>query len=292
LIPAIGEYSGDRFDYRANVQYAINDDVMTYVQYSTGYKGGGVNPRPFYVQQALPFGPETLQSYELGLKTDLFDRTLRLNLATFLSQYKGIQLSLGNCGAITGAAFGAPCALPVNAGDADIKGVELETTFRPIQGMTIDGSLSYIDFKYKRFGTYTSGTTTVAVGGPTNLNGPQFGDYAPFTPEWKWSVGAQHQFSLGDAGSLTPRLDASYQSKVYTVSANRATNQIDGYTVANARLTWSNANEDLDVAFEVTNLADKYYLLTLYDQTVGGQGYASGQPGRPREWAVTFKKKF
>jgi iron complex outermembrane receptor protein len=158
--------------------------------------------------------------------------------------------------------------------------------------MTIDGSLSYIDFKYKRFGTYTAGTTTVAVGGPTNLNGPQFGDYAPYTPEWKWSVGAQHAFDLGTAGSLTPRLDASYQSKVYTVSANRPTNQIDGYTVTNARLTWSNAAEDLDVAFEVTNLADKYYLLTLYDQTVGGQGYASGQPGRPREWAVSFKKKF
>ncbi len=131
----------------------------------------------------------------------------------------------------------------------------------------------------------------MAVGGPTNLNGPQFGDYAPFTPEMKWSVGAQYEMSLGTAGSLTPRLDAASQSKVYTVSANRASNRIDGYTVANARLTWSNADDDLDIAIEVTNLTDKYYLLTLYDQTVGGQGYANGQPGRPREWAVTFKKK-
>jgi iron complex outermembrane recepter protein len=287
----VGEYSGDRVDYRANVQYALTDDVMTYVQYSTGYKGGGVNPRPFYVQQALPFGPETLKSYEVGLKSDLFDRRLRVNVATFLSKYEGIQLSLGNCGAITGPAAAAPCALPVNAGDADIKGFELETTFRPVHGMTIDGSLSYLDFKYKRFGTYTSGTTTVSVGGPTNLNGPQFGDYAPYTPELKWSLGAQHEFSLGSAGSLTPRLDASSQSEVYTVSANRPSNRIDSYTVANARLTWRNAGEDLDVALEVTNLADKYYLLTLYDQTVGGQGYASGQPGRPREWAISFKKK-
>ncbi len=58
----VSKYSGDRFDYRANVQYAFTDDVMAYVQYSTGYKGGGVNPRPFFVQQALSFGPETLQS--------------------------------------------------------------------------------------------------------------------------------------------------------------------------------------------------------------------------------------
>lgn len=288
----VGKYSGERVDYRANVQYAVTDDMMAYAQFSTGFKGGGVNPRPFFVQQALSFGPETLQSYELGFKTDLFDRRVRFNVAAFISKYKGIQLSLSNCTAITGAGFGAPCALPVNAGDADIRGIEVETTIRPVEGMTIDGAVSYIDFEYKRFGTYTVGASTVSVGGPTNLNGPQFGDYAPYTPKWKWSAGAQYEIDLGSAGSLTPRLDASFQSKIYTVSANRATNRIDAYTVANARMTWRNADADLDVSLEVTNLFDEYYLLTIYDQTVGGQGYSSGQPGRPREWAVTVKKKF
>lgn len=288
----IGAYSGERLDYRVNAQYAVSDDVMAYAQFSTGFKGGGVNPRPFFVQQALPFGPETLQAYELGFKSDLFDRRVRLNVAAFLSKYNGIQLSLANCTAITGAGFGAPCALPVNAGDADIKGLEVEATIRPVEGMTIDGSLSYIDFDYKRFGTYTTGTTTVAVGGPTNLNGPQFGDYAPYTPKWKWSIGVQYEIDLGSAGSLTPRVDGSYQSKIYTVSANRSSNRIDAYGVANARLTWRNADEDLDISLEVTNLFDEYYLLTLLDQTVGGQGYSNGQPGRPREWAVTVKKKF
>ena len=288
----VGKYSGERVDYRANVHYAVTDDMMAYAQFSTGFKGGGVNPRPFFVQQALSFGPETLQSYELGFKTDLFDRRVRFNVAAFISKYKGIQLSLSNCTAITGAGFGAPCALPVNAGDADIRGIEVETTIRPVEGMTIDGAVSYIDFEYKRFGTYTVGASTVSVGGPTNLNGPQFGDYAPYTPKWKWSAGAQYEIDLGSAGSLTPRLDASFQSKIYTVSANRATNRIDAYTVANARMTWRNADADLDVSLEVTNLFDEYYLLTIYDQTVGGQGYSSGQPGRPREWAVTVKKKF
>ena len=285
-------YSGERVDYRANIQYALSDNVMAYGQFSTGFKGGGVNPRPFFIQQALSFGPETLQAYELGLKTDLFDRRLRFNVAAFLSKYKDIQLSLGNCTAITGAGFGAPCALPVNAGDADIKGIEVEATLRPVDGLTIDGAVSYIDFEYKKFGTYTFGTSTVAVGGPTNLNGPQFGDYAPYTPEWKWSFGLQYEMDLGSAGSLTPRLDASYQSKIYTVSANRETNMIKAYGTANARLTWRNADEDLDVSVEVTNLRNDYYLLTIYDQTVGGQGYSTGQPGRPREWAVSVKKKF
>jgi iron complex outermembrane recepter protein len=292
----IGRYSGDRIDYRGNVQWAFNDDVMAYAQVSTGFKGGGVNPRPFFVEQALSFGPEKLTSYEAGLKTDLFDRKLRLNMAAYLSKYKDIQLTLSNCTAITGPGKGAPCAMPVNAGDADIKGVELETTFRPIRGMTIDGAVSYTDFKYTRFGSYTAVvngvSSTVAVGGPTNLNGPQFGDYPVYAPKWKGSIGVQYEVGLGSAGSLTPRIDAASQGRLYTVSANRESNKIGGYAVANARLTWRNADDDLDVALEVTNLLDKYYLLTLFDQTVGGQGYAVGQPGRPREWAVTFKKRF
>jgi iron complex outermembrane receptor protein len=130
------------------------------------------------------------------------------------------------------------------------------------------------------------------VGGPTNINGPQFGDYAPYTPEWKWSLGAQYEIDLGEAGSLTPRVDAAYQGTVYTASANRSSNEIDAYTLVNARLTWRNRADDLEIALEVTNLFDEYYLLTLNDQTIGSQGYAIAQPGRPREWAVNLRKRF
>jgi iron complex outermembrane receptor protein len=293
----VGEYSGDRVDYRANVQYAWTDELMTYLQFSTGFKGGGVNPRPFFVQQALPFGPETLKSYEVGLKSDFLDRRVRLNVAAFLSKYADMQLGLGNCTAITGPGFGAPCALPVNAGDADIKGIEVETTLRPFEGFIIDGAMSYLDFDYKRFGTFTSTgaggvQTTVSVGGPTNINGPQFGDYAPYTPKWKWSIGAQYEIDLGNAGLLTPRIDAAYQGDVYSSAANRSSNLIESYTIANARITWRNRDEDLEVSAEVTNLFDEYYLLTVNDQSAGSQGYTHAQPGRPREWAVSVKKKF
>jgi iron complex outermembrane receptor protein len=286
-----GLYEGDRVDFRANVQYEFTSDLMAYAQFSTGFKGGGVNPRPFFVQQAVPFNPETLDSYELGAKADLLDRRLRINVAAFLSKYKDMQLTLANCTAIAGAGFGVPCAMPVNAGDADVKGIEVETLIRPIGGLSIDGSFSYIDFEYKKFGSFTSGTTTVSVGGPTNINAPQFGDYPTFTPKWKWSFGAQYEIDLGSAGSLTPRFDASHQSTVYTNATNRPTNRIDAYTVANARLTWRNDNRDLDVSLEVTNLFDKYYFLTIFDQTTSGGGFATGQPARPREWAVSVKKK-
>ena len=114
----------------------------------------------------------------------------------------------------------------------------------------------------------------------------------PYTPSWKWAVGIQYEADLGSAGSLTPRFDASYQSQMWSNAVNLPTNHINGYTVANARLTWRNADKDLEVAFEVTNLFDKYYLLTSFDLTGAGAGIVSGQPGHPREWAVSVKKTF
>ena len=92
--------------------------------------------------------------------------------------------------------------------------------------------------------------------------------------------------------STTPRFDAAYQDDIFTNAVNRDSNLIDSYTLANARLTWANPGKDLEISAEVTNLFDKYYLLTLFDLTTAGAGIATGQPGRPREWAVSVKKKF
>ena len=283
-----GTANAEKVDYRIAAQYRWSDSFMTYAQYATGFKGGGINPRPFFPQQVLPFGPETLESWEVGFKSDLFDRMLRFNVAAFLGNYDDIQLSLNNCTVQAGVGFGAPCALPTNAGDARIKGFEVETTLRPVDGLLIDGSLSYIDFDYRTFATF--GTAT--VGGPGNLNGPQFGDYPGFTPRWKWAVGIQYEIDMGNSGSITPRFDLAYQGDMYANGTNRSTNLIPAYELANARLTWRNADGDLEVSGEVTNLFNQYYFLTKFDQTIAGQGYVTGQPGRPREWALSMRKRF
>jgi iron complex outermembrane receptor protein len=114
----------------------------------------------------------------------------------------------------------------------------------------------------------------------------------PYTPKWKWAAGIQYEVDLGDTGSITPRLDANYQSDIFSNAVNGPNNQIEGYTLANARLTWRNKDEDLEVALSVTNLFDKYYLLTSFDLTGAGAGFVAAQPGRPREWAITVKKEF
>lgn len=286
----VGVYDGPistNFDYRVNAQYEVTPDISVYGQVSTGIKGGGVNPRPFNFSQVLPFGPEKLTSYELGFKGDLFDRRLRINIAAFFSKYKDIQLSLSNCVAIVGATLGSPCNLITNSGDADVKGFEVEASLRPIAGMLIDGAISLVDFDYTSFRSFGGAT----VGGPGNPAGPQFGDYPLYTPRWKWSAGAQYEIDLGGAGFITPRMDVSFQDKIY-FGVNLPTSKIDAYVLSNARLTWANADKDLEISAEVTNIFDKYYFLTGFDRSSGAAGFSIAQPGRPREWAVTVKKRF
>jgi iron complex outermembrane receptor protein len=285
--PALGaidgvtsNYDGKKFDYRANAQYQWTDNVMSYVQYATGFKGGGISPRPFSAAQAVPFDPEELASYEIGVKSDLFDRRMRVNVSAFFSDYSDLQLTLSSCPQY---GVGLPCAVVANAGDAEVKGAELETVVFPIDRLSIDGSFSYLDFKYT--------SINPDAGGPTRPTGPQFGMRPAYVPETKWSLGVQYEIPLGTRGTLTPRIDVSYQGDLFTNGANNTTNLIQAYTLSNARLTWRNTDETWESALEVTNLSDKYYFLTRFDQFTL-TGITDGQPGRPREWALTVKRKF
>jgi len=149
--------------------------------------------------------------------------------------------------------------------------------------LSIDASYSQLDFQYKRFNDF--------AGGATNLRGPQFGMRPAYVPKIKWSAGIQYEISLGDHGTLVPRLDLSHQGELFTNGFNAATNLIDAYNLSNARVTWRSAKGDWESAVEVTNLGDKYYFLTRFDQFTT-TGVTDGQPGRPREWALTIKRKF
>src|SRR5690606_27257005 len=85
LFNAGATWSDERTDYRVALDYAFSDSVMGYVQVATGYKGGGVNPRPFVLPQLLPFDSEELKAYEIGFKSTLANRNLRLNGAVFMN---------------------------------------------------------------------------------------------------------------------------------------------------------------------------------------------------------------
>jgi iron complex outermembrane receptor protein len=142
-------YDGNKLDWRLAANYRFSPAVMAYVSAATGFKGGGVTARPFDAAQALngSFDPETVTAYEIGLKTDLLDRKLRLNLAAFINDYKDVQLPLISCASL---GSNAPCGARQNAGNGRIKGFELEANASPAPGLDIDASLSHLSGKLEK----------------------------------------------------------------------------------------------------------------------------------------------
>jgi iron complex outermembrane receptor protein len=288
-------FEGNHTDYRVSLDYRFNPSVLGYATVSTGYKAGGIGPRPFNAAQARPFGSETLTNYELGLKTDLLDRRLRINVSAFYVDFKDAQLTLLSCPQFGGP---GPCALPQNAGNAKVKGAEIELTAAPVDGLQIDLSGSYLNWDWTCVNpAVVGGASGPCSSDPTVVS--KLNQTPPGVVTSKWSGGVQYEVQLSNGSTLTPRLDAIYQGalggSVVAAAPGSPSAQfgtVDAYTVANARLTWVNPSHDLDVALEVTNLTDKYYFLSKFDLTGAGSGTISGSPGRPREWAVTVKKKF
>jgi iron complex outermembrane receptor protein len=272
-------YSDKVWDYRAALSYEITSDAMVYLQFATGHKGGGISPRPYSYYQIRPFGPETLDSYELGFKMDLFDRVLRLNGAVFKMDYQGYQGIPNVCVGLDNQPLpvdqgGTPglCGQYLNLADADVQGFELEATLRPVTGLTIDAALSYVDFE---FGAPRYATNDVREGSKR----PGIGD-------WKWSAGVQYSFPVG-SGTLTPRVDVSYTPGYCGNFACDPNATVSSYTLVNARLTYD-PNDDWSVSLEGTNLTDKLYYINKFQNV----WYTTGQPGRPAEYALTVRRRF
>lgn len=281
----VSRFKGDRIDYRVSLDYRFSPEILAYATVSTGFKGGGVTARPFNAAQARlgVFGPETLTAYEVGLKTDLFNRRLRINLAAFINDYKDVQLQIQDCSNHGG---GPICAVIANAGDARFKGVEAELTARPFDGLDIDGSVSYIDAQWKRL-------SPVVVGDPaTRPNGVFLEDPATSAPKWKASAGIQYRADLGSSGSLTPRVDYSYTGRRFQSRSTFTPYYIPSYSLLNASLTWRDANEKFAVTLEALNLTKEYYYAARFDALFLPTGTTFSTVGRPREFALRAKYNF
>jgi iron complex outermembrane receptor protein len=249
---------------------------MTYAQVSTGYKGGGVNPRPFFTSQALPYDPEKLTAYEVGLKSRLFDRHVSLNTAVFYNRYKDFQGTLLRCDAFSPFP-GAPCTMSTNVGDADVRGAELEAQIQPTRALTIDASVGYLDFQYQNVIAATGITRDM-----TNV----------YTPDFTAAAGIAYEISLGTAGTLTPRLDYSYRSEIYTDPVNTPLTRIAPQGLLNAKVTWRNAAGIWEASVAATNVTDAFYYESQAMRAAAPYFSGTGRPGAPREYFMTIKRNF
>jgi iron complex outermembrane receptor protein len=292
----------DHFDWRAGIDFKFSDDVMTYASVATGYRPPAYNPRPFTPEQAVAVGGEEATAYELGFKSELFDRRMRLNLAAFYTDYNKRIVPIGGTqcqgepaqptdpGAIQDS-NGNICFAVISLTsyqqleDGEVQGAEVELEWRPVDAMLISGVFGWTDWKSPEIDDCDFNLDGQPDPGLTCADRP------PFVPEFNWSFGASYDFAFTNGSMVTPRVDVYGQSEICS-SAVSAVSCSDSYTLLNARLEWTSPDSDWTIAVGGTNITDEEYFLNIFDLTLFGQNTVEAQPGRPAEWYLSFSRNF
>lgn len=206
-----------KFTWRANAEYTIEPGKLVYASFSRGFRSGGFNGRAASPTSLGPYQPETVDAYEVGLKADWLDRTLRTNLAFYYTKYNNKQEEVVQP-APPGSSNPQETVVK-NASSADIKGFEAEIIAQLAPALSFNASFSYTDAKYDSFFNDIVGLTTgsAADGVPDDVSTLTLRR----APKFQWSAGLNYTKEVGSG-----RIDAStllrFQSKYVTcIAPNR-----------------------------------------------------------------------
>jgi iron complex outermembrane recepter protein len=259
--------SWDDVSGRASLSYAFTDDVLGYATISRGFNSGNYNGGAFSNQaEATLVDPETLLSYEVGLKSEL-GRQLRLNLSVFYYDFTDQQVFV-----LATGEGNIPVQQLSNAAASTLYGLEMEATWRPIDELIIQLGGGYTDSRFDEFAT--------------PLGEDLSGRTLPSAPQT--NVNAMVTYTIPSRiGAWAFEVDGKYQSNQYFSVNNDPLLSQDAYSVANAHVSWTSANEHVTVTAWVRNLADEDYLVGAYD--LAAFGWDQWVVGEPRAYGVTFE---
>lgn len=209
--------------------YQVTPSNLLYVKRDTGYKAGGFSD----VQNIgnVPYGPENITSYEIGAKNRFFDNRLQLNLSAYTYNYKDQQISQFNNG------FTAI----YNAGKSRIRGVEVEIVAKPVPGMQFDGSVAYMDAKFKDF---------------LVSNVQYAGNRPPSSPKWQLGGGLQYDLDTG-MGRITPRVQTHYETESYLAFTNYGRERQQGFSRTDIMLTYTAPDERWSLQGYIRNIENE-----------------------------------
>ncbi|MFN3387573.1 MAG: TonB-dependent receptor [Allosphingosinicella sp.] len=256
-------YSDDitesHFTPRLGISYDTGP-ILVYATYSEGYRAPGwANANPAnLVGMQLEFGIETESSYEVGVRSQWFDRMLTLNASAFSAEYNNL-----------GATLTAGGQTIVVTSDARIQGLELEGSLRPMQGLNIFGNLALLEDEY--------------------INPPQGQPYAmrlKHAPRTTWLLGADYQTAIGGLpGTFFIGGDVNYTASAFRNVANTIDQQSDSYTLVTARMGYRAEGDRWSLTLGGTNLTDEVYWL------LGTQNQARSYQS-PRRVFLTAEVRF
>jgi len=269
-IRGVSEKTWSKITPKVSVQYEWTPDITSYATYSQGFKSGGFDNRATRLDLAtLPFQPEEVTTYEGGLKSELFDRRLRANLAVFYNDYKDLQVSFYDP-AYVGSRRG-------NAGQATSYGVELETDAQLTQTLSAQFSVGYLFAEYDEY--------KGAGGAGVDADGNRLTN----SPRWSLSGGLNWTVPVQIPGSLRLGVNAQYQTRTYSNAVPSAGGQheIPAQGFLNAVATWTAPDPRWSVVLSGRNLTNSAKpVSSTYTPSTGV--YYVNYPD-PRTWLATLR---
>ncbi|MCB1044189.1 MAG: TonB-dependent receptor [Acidobacteria bacterium] len=268
---AVTDYTNDRsfseVTPRFGINYSPNDDTLTYFAYNRGFKSGGFDMRGN--AQAAPltkegYDSEIVDAFEFGMKTMIGSRT-RLNTAVFFSDYQDIQVTTQF--AIDSDGDGVDDtfqSLLRNAGNAEMKGIEMELFSQATDKLGINFNVGYTDAEFVDFPGFD------LEGNPIDLSDSKD---IPHTPDWTGNLGFNYAMRTGETGLFTALVNVSYRGAYQIFEDALPLLDPDSATLLNAGLVWTIMDGRLTLSLQGRNLTDETY-------KVGGYNFPTlGPPG-------------
>jgi iron complex outermembrane receptor protein len=260
------------FTPRASINYKFAPDISVYASYSRGFKSG------VYVlgQSAQAVAPEFVNSYEVGLKSQFWNRRVTFNLTGFYYDYKDLQVQV----------FNGLFPVTQNASNARVYGLEGELSVRPTSTTRLGASLSLLHGTYR---DYFSSNPSDPDKGVQDLSGRKLTN----TPSYQFDFNASQDVSLGSVGALTFYGDVSRSGKVYFTPWNEQAASQAAYWNVDARLTFRPANNpNVTVSGWVKNLTDEHVVAGALISNFQTGYPVLGSLRDPRTYGVTLGLKF
>ncbi len=264
----------DETTWKVGANYQLTDDQLIYASYSTGFQAGGFRTLCFGNQSSLcggtAFDPQTVDSVELGWKSDLADNTVRLNVATFYAMYDDIQQI------VTNNAGGFPID---NIGEVDVYGLELEVTWTPISDLNV---YALLGIQESDFGNVDPNSPPGGLGGNATPV-----DELPSNPQWQGKIGFDYTVPLQNSLEFFYGFDLYHTDNYFTESRNLV--EIEDYTRLNGFLGLGADDRQWQVQIAAKNITDE-------EDNVSGI-FANGftnirTPLPPTEYMLSFKVNY
>ncbi len=256
-------------------EYVISDEAFAYATISKGYASGGFSSTiaGVGIQQ---YNPESLWSYETGLKTQFFDRSLSANAAFFFMDYRNIVVQ-----SFEASANGTPVNVYANAGKAHVGGMDMDLEWRATKAVTLTTGLGLLSQKFLQFGIGANGQ-------PIPASSAHFFDSPGIT------VNSTLLYSLPlarSSGTLTVEGGGSYRSRTYFDNTNSITSSQPAYTVFNGNMTYRLPGDHMAIALFGNNITNKVYLIRTIS-ALSSLGFAFAQFGPPLTYGARVRYTF